>query len=345
MKKYLIFGSVIFSCLLLAGCSISSNKSSSGNDQLKNTVGSSTANTESTTTASSTKEEKVLVTSAVTNDWKWYRNNHYGFELIFPESWKDFKAIGHLLATSKSIYFGFAKPALGSPVVFFNGIFNVSVFDKQKWAEVKNEAGTPTYLGENQKYVFAWAPIDFASDDVMSARSKEVSEIIKSFNAFDMMVGKKYEDSISNYSYVCPTKFTLAKKSDFDGSVEVSECARNYSKTSSELSNGVSLSVQFVPSNLSDTFKSGNELLSVKKVDAVKKSAGAKTYNRNHFSGWVSVVPNKGGSINYIARRDTTGGYYEIKATIALRSKATSKEVIDRQAIVDKVFESFLIIK
>lgn len=340
MKKYLIFGSIIFSGLLFSGCSVTSNQPLSGNDQLKEIAGDLQKNNNDVVadnTASSTKDERVLTTSAETNDWKLYRNNHYGFELTFPESWKDFKAAGRILTTGKSIDFGFADQE--------NGLFNVSIFEKQKWAEVKNEGGAPTYLGENDKYAFAWAPAQFASNDTMSERLKEVSGIVKTFNAFNMVAGKTYKDLVSKYSYVCPTNFDLTKSTDFNGKVSVSECTRTYLKNSPEFGNSLNVKVEFVPTNLSDTVKSGNKLLSVKKIDDIRTTAGATAYELNNFSGWVSATPAKGGSINYIARREAAGGYYEIRATIILKNDAISKDATERQAMVDKVFESFLITK
>ena len=108
-----------------------------------------------------------------------YKNAAYGFTMTFPQTWKDYTAKTRTLdwdpnGTSDSIDFGFAAQ---------DSLFNVSIHTKSQWQKIKAEGGaTPTYLGENTNYVFAYNTAQFAANAAMTARMKEINAIIKTFH-------------------------------------------------------------------------------------------------------------------------------------------------------------------
>lgn len=107
-----------------------------------------------------------------------YSNSKYGFGLTFPQSWKGYTVKNRILnwgsnGTSDSLDFGF--PAQDS-------LLNISMHTKSQWQKIKSEAGpTPTYLGENSRYVFGYSTAQDASNSTMIARMQEIQDIIKTF--------------------------------------------------------------------------------------------------------------------------------------------------------------------
>lgn len=107
-----------------------------------------------------------------------YNNSQYGFSLTFPQTWKGFTAKNRLLnwgsfGTSDSVDFGFSIQ---------DSLFNISIHTKNQWQQIKSEEGpTPTYLGENNQYVFSYAPGQDAANDTIIARMREIPDIIKTF--------------------------------------------------------------------------------------------------------------------------------------------------------------------
>jgi len=107
-----------------------------------------------------------------------YTNSTYGFTLTFPQTWKDYTTKSRTidwgtLGTNDSIDFGFSVQ---------DSLFNISVHSKSQWQKLESEEGpTPTYLGENSKYVFGYAIAQDAVNNTMVARMAEIQEIIKTF--------------------------------------------------------------------------------------------------------------------------------------------------------------------
>lgn len=107
-----------------------------------------------------------------------YSNTQYGFNLTFPQTWTGYTAKNRVLnwgslGTSNSVDFGF--PAQDS-------LFNVSMHTKNQWQQIKSEAGpSPVYLGEDSNYVFAYAMGQYAVNDNINERMKEVMDIVKTF--------------------------------------------------------------------------------------------------------------------------------------------------------------------
>lgn len=107
-----------------------------------------------------------------------YTNSTYGFTITLPQTWKGYVTKSRTLdwgtpGTSDSLDFGFAAQ---------DSLFNISIHTKAQWQAIKaGEGPTPTYLGENAKYIFGYATAQFAANDAMIARMKETQGILKTF--------------------------------------------------------------------------------------------------------------------------------------------------------------------
>lgn len=111
-----------------------------------------------------------------------YTNSKYGFSLNFPQTWADYTTKNRKLnwgtfGSSDSIDFGFSVS---------DSLFNVSVHTKNQWKQIKSEAGpTPTYLGENNLYVFGYSTAQDASNNTIISRMKEIPVIVKTFEVLE----------------------------------------------------------------------------------------------------------------------------------------------------------------
>jgi len=171
------------------------------------------------------------------------------------------------------------------------------------------------------------------------------SEIIQTETVTELASGQLYANTVNHYSYLCPGGFNIFDGYDFNSKIKTSECAKNYSDTSPEFGDGISLTFEFVPENISSTHMNGDKLWSEQKLETIKSTPGVKVYQRNSFSGWMSGAPEDSGYIQYIMRRSTDGGYFEITALIALKDKFENNTKEERQAIVNEVIDSFKIIQ
>lgn len=126
-----------------------------------------------------TKSQPVKPDTEVLSDWKTYKNDMYTFELMFPDTWQGYTVANRTLdwgnfGTSDSIDFGL--PAQKS------GLFNISIHTKQQWENIKSEDGPmPSFLRENETYVFAWSQAQYATDSNIEKRMEEIQSIIKTF--------------------------------------------------------------------------------------------------------------------------------------------------------------------
>jgi len=108
-----------------------------------------------------------------------YENSEYGFSLNFPKTWEGYTTKNRTVdwkpdGTSDSIDFGF-------PIQ--DSLFNISMHTKDQWQEIKSveEGPTPGYLGENSQFIFGYSGTQYAANDTMIERTKEVPEILRSF--------------------------------------------------------------------------------------------------------------------------------------------------------------------
>lgn len=124
-------------------------------------------------------EEKIVEEKEEVDmsDWEIYENEEYGFSLKFPEAWKNYTTKKRILSwgddTSDSIDFGFLEQ---------DSLFNISVHEKNQWQKIQSEEQpNPTYLGENDRYVFGYAQAQYVRNEIMAERMKEVILIVNTF--------------------------------------------------------------------------------------------------------------------------------------------------------------------
>jgi len=124
-------------------------------------------------------EPVSVLTPNETADWKTYRNEEYGFEVILLDSWKGYSILvkswdGTTLDGNSKIYQGpeiiIRNPKWSAAKTWQD--IPIMVFTKEEWNLV--ESGKlnisaapigPDKLGENQKYVFALPPRWVGWDD------------------------------------------------------------------------------------------------------------------------------------------------------------------------------------
>jgi hypothetical protein len=108
-----------------------------------------------------------------------YTNAEYGFSLTLPAAWQGFKAVARKIdwgaaGTSDSLDFNLPTQT--------DGVFNISILTKAQWAQIQKEDGPlPQLLAENATTVFAWSQAQYAADENIQERLREVQEIVKTF--------------------------------------------------------------------------------------------------------------------------------------------------------------------
>ncbi len=195
MKKNILFLFVLASALLITG------------------AGCSKQQTDQPQIPSSTP----VVKQAATNTGTIYKNDKYGFLLEFPNTWNNHIVKSRVLnweslGTSDSIDFGFSAQ---------DSLFNISVHSKDQWKKLslEGEGALPTYLGENNKYVFAYGVAQFTANDTMIAKMGEIKNIMKTFaiiqqpvqsiSCVDEPEGKPVVTSLSIISGLVGTKLEI----------------------------------------------------------------------------------------------------------------------------------------
>lgn len=192
MKKIFMLFSLVFWLLFVAGCSLIQQEVS--NDlvvdeqilKLQQHASGVALEIENFKIQNEllTKENELLKTqidvSSFDKEEKWllYSNTEYGFSLTFPQSWESYITQERMLdwgtfGTSNSIDFGFSAQ---------DSLFNISFHPKEQWQKMAKDGELlPTYLWENQEYVFVYAFAQDTIDDTMTKRYEEMPDIIKTF--------------------------------------------------------------------------------------------------------------------------------------------------------------------
>ena len=107
-----------------------------------------------------------------------YKDSEYGFTLKFPKSWEGYTTVNRELdwgdsAASDSIDFGLLEQ---------KELFNISVHTEKQWNEITSTgAPHPTYLGENDQYIFGWANAHDVVNEEIGKRFEEIPSIIETF--------------------------------------------------------------------------------------------------------------------------------------------------------------------
>lgn len=111
-------------------------------------------------TGTETKEEQTNTekTSGVK-----YTNSQFGFELTFPDSWKDYGVMEVIFeGETKTIYFGLPKKTPTnifnqSFIDYYDSPFAISIFTKSQWTTAQSQEFAPRKITENDNYVFAYS--------------------------------------------------------------------------------------------------------------------------------------------------------------------------------------------
>ena len=137
-----------------------------------------------------------------TADWKTYRNEEYGFEIILLDSWAGYSTLteswnGITLDNNSAKYEG-PKIIIRNPNWSDNEIWQdipILVFTKYEWQLVEqgnlNISAAPVEpekLGENEKYIFALPPRWIGFSDALG--QNEAREIIKTFKAISFSLNE-----------------------------------------------------------------------------------------------------------------------------------------------------------
>jgi len=160
MKKLFL---IVFAVLLLNGCAGWDGQKQANQIQPINTTPQPVAN-------QNTNQPQGIP----------YNDSMYGFSLTFPQTWKGFTTKNRTLdwgsfGTSDSIDFSLPDQ---------EALFNISVHTKSQWQKIDAkslEMPHPTYLGENDKYVFGYDQAQYAANDTMITRMNEIKDIVKTF--------------------------------------------------------------------------------------------------------------------------------------------------------------------
>lgn len=172
-KKTLLFAMATPLLIMGAGCGTQNSdiqKNSSGK-----TPSSAAFGTDQNGIPAVSKTDSVLT----------YTNETYGFSFELPSAWAVYTTKNRTLdwgtlGTSDSIDFGFSVQ---------DSLFNVSIFSKSQWQKLKSAEGpAPMYVGENSLYVFGYATAQFAQDDTIVERMKEIKDIIKTFKIIPIVL-------------------------------------------------------------------------------------------------------------------------------------------------------------
>ena len=147
--------------------------------------------------------------------------------------------------------------------------------------------------------------------------------------------GQKYVDTDSNFSYTCPTDWSLLTNLNYDGQVKTSECTKIYSGQIS-FDDGASIVIGFVPQTVADTVQVAGGNFSDIILNDVKGQENVQVYSNNNFVGWYSLK-NPQHTFQLIARLPATGGYYEIQA-LAMGDTKTDQEY---KQMIDAIVATF----
>ena len=104
-----------------------------------------------------------------------YKNNKYGFSLVFPENWQGYQ----FEEKDNGIYFGFPEQL---------DFWALGIMSHQGWDAIKNEEGPkPKYVTENDDYIFVYST---SHDEVPSLQGmlSEVKDIVETFKFLDNIV-------------------------------------------------------------------------------------------------------------------------------------------------------------
>lgn len=141
----------------------------------------------------------------------------------------------------------------------------------------------------------------------------------------------------NQFSYKCPTDWSLNQNLNYNGQVGLSECSKIYSGKIS-FDDGVSVTFGFVPQSVADKYEVAGQKWSDTLLYDVKNEPNAQEYSNNNFIGWVSMK-NQKHTLKLIARHKVDGGYYELLAS-AMGGTKTDQEF---KNMIDDIISTFFL--
>jgi len=236
-----------------------------------------------------------------------YKNNEYGFEITFPNSWKNYSVEQRVwegwiidAPSEGPDYSGtmliFKNPKLASENNF-QGI-PIMVITPDIWKLISEEKVAvstapigPTKIGQNEKYIFATPPryIGFA-DDLNSQQINEVYEIVKTFKAI-----QSTNQTTNNNSVLSVTEI-------FDTIKNPCDCLVNYTRgnTDSGCDKFFKLSTLRWVNNLTDDSEHLNVLEHLKGLNCPLVNENSDKYNlffTQNPNNVAHITLNSSGSI------------------------------------------------
>ncbi len=116
-----------------------------------------------------------------TTGWKTYRNEEYGFEIIFNEGWRNYSV--KILSFPELTRFDFFLPTsekdYPADEIGKINIMNFFVMSQKEWARtLKEDAPKSIYLGENSQYIFSYGVSQDAPNDLLKQHDDVKNEQI-----------------------------------------------------------------------------------------------------------------------------------------------------------------------
>lgn len=137
--------------------------------------------------------------------------------------------------------------------------------------------------------------------------------------------------------YICPDWRTRYPNKDYNGRVDISECSQSYTSGTLSFDDGVRITFGFVPQDVAQNVKVGEELYSTIIADNIKNESNVKPYFYSGFAGWISME-NPKHTLSIVARSARPDGYYEITAD-AQGHKYTDKQF---QKMIEDIINTFI---
>ena len=126
-----------------------------------------------------------------TTDWQTYRNEKYGFSLSFLDEWEGYGVEMYKIENIPDRYLETTSFLNGEAVVYFSleggpsSLLKIYIHTRNQW---NNMTKTPTYITENDKYVFSFDNSIMRMDkldDFLYDRWQETTTLVDTFKFVD----------------------------------------------------------------------------------------------------------------------------------------------------------------
>lgn len=147
MKKVLAISSVLLGVVFLAGC----GQQPISQTELTTQIPAAQQPTQPAPTITQ-PQQKQLVSKIV------YSNTKYGFELTFPDRWKDYKAREDNASIIFSLKTSYPSISDDGTKQEYHDVFKINIFSPTGWTENQesNDPSVNNYIARNNNYVFGY---------------------------------------------------------------------------------------------------------------------------------------------------------------------------------------------